>query len=77
MEKGTESKAAIPKKFEFLPNTLSKWLKNAEKIKESYEQRAIGPQRQKMRTVTYQDTENTSLQWFKATRDRTCQCLAL
>ena len=70
VDKGTESKTAIAKKFEVPLNTLSTWIRNAEKIKDSFEQQAMGPQRKKMRTVTYQDTENATLQWFKAARDR-------
>ena len=46
------------------------WIKKAEKIKDAYEQSAFGPQRKKMRTATFKDTEQAVLQWFKAARDQ-------
>lgn len=70
VEKGIESKASIAKKYEIPPNTLSTWLKNADQIEDSYEKRAVGPQRKKMHTATYQDTEEATLQWFKSAQDR-------
>lgn len=45
VERGIESKAVIAKKYEIPPNTLSTWIKNAQKIKEAYEQSTFGPQR--------------------------------
>uniref|UniRef100_A0A8W8JLZ1 HTH psq-type domain-containing protein n=1 Tax=Magallana gigas TaxID=29159 RepID=A0A8W8JLZ1_MAGGI len=51
VERGIESKAVIAKKYEIPPNTLSTWIKNAQKIKEAYEQSTFGPQRKKMRTA--------------------------
>lgn len=47
VEKGIESKASIAKKYEIPSNTLETWLKNADKIKDSYKKRAVGPQRKK------------------------------
>lgn len=35
-------------KFEIIPNILETWLKNAEKIEDSYEKRLIGPRRKKI-----------------------------
>ena len=71
VERGTTIKAAIAKKYEMPPNTLS-WIKNAEKIKDAYmyEQSAFRPQRKKMRTATFKNTEQAVLQWFKAARDQ-------
>ena len=43
VERGTSSKAAITKKYEIPPNTLSMWIKNAERIKNAYKQRYLGP----------------------------------
>nr|XP_034336051.1 tigger transposable element-derived protein 4 [Crassostrea gigas] len=70
VERGIESKAVIAKKYEIPPNTLSTWIKNAQKIKEAYEQSTFGPQRKKMRTAAYKDTEEAVLQWFKTARDQ-------
>ena len=70
VERGTTSKAAIAKKYEIPPNTLSTWIKNAEKIKDAYERSAFGPKRKKMGTATFRDTEQAVLQWYNAARDQ-------
>ncbi|XP_062567409.1 tigger transposable element-derived protein 4-like [Saccostrea cucullata] len=70
VERSQLSKAEIAKKYEVPHNTLSTWLKNAEKIKLAYEESSFGPQRKKMRKATYENTEQAVLQWFKAARDK-------
>ena len=77
VEKGTESKAAIANKFEVPSNTLSTWLKNAEKIKESYEQYTIGPQRKKCAQSPTKTQKMLPYSGSKQYEIETCQCLAL
>lgn len=77
VEKDRESKATIAKKFEVPPNTLSTWLKNAEKIKESYEQRVFGPNAKKCAQSPTKTQKMLPYSSSKQHETETCQCLVL
>jgi hypothetical protein len=66
VEKGVLKKKAIADKFGIPANTLSTWMKNAEKIKTQYCE--IGSDRKRARLCEYPDVEEAVTSWFKAAR---------
>ena len=68
VEKGVKSKSVIAKEYGVPSNTLSTWLKNAEKIKKAYESECFGASRKKMRLAKHEDVEKALYQWLLAAR---------
>lgn len=68
VEKGSKSKTDIAKQFGIPTNTLSTWLKSADRIKSSYAEG--GPVRKRLRMSQYPDLEDAMLMWFKDARSR-------
>ena len=68
VEKGVKSKSEIAKEYGVPSNTLSTWLKNAEKIKKAYESECFGASRKKMRLAKHEDVEKALYQWLLAAR---------
>jgi len=70
VEKATKTKAEIARNLGIPSNTLSTWIKNANKIKDAYLQSSFSPARKRMRTANYDDVEQAILKWFTSVRDQ-------
>ena len=68
VERGGKAKGEIAKDFGVPGNTLSTWLKNAEKIKASYLEGHAAQKRQ--RTSQHPALDEALLLWFKDARSR-------
>ncbi|XP_067669261.1 uncharacterized protein [Haliotis asinina] len=65
VEKGQQSKAQIAREFGVPPNTLSTWLKQADRIKTAYLECSFNPTRKRLRSVQYEDVDDATLQWYR------------
>ncbi|CAC5399120.1 Receptor-type tyrosine-protein phosphatase T,Tyrosine-protein phosphatase non-receptor type 22,Receptor-type tyrosine-protein phosphatase kappa,Receptor-type tyrosine-protein phosphatase F,Tyrosine-protein phosphatase 99A,Tyrosine-protein phosphatase Lar,Receptor-type tyrosine-protein phosphatase alpha,Receptor-type tyrosine-protein phosphatase epsilon,Receptor-type tyrosine-protein phosphatase gamma,Receptor-type tyrosine-protein phosphatase N2,Receptor-type tyrosine-protein phosphatase U,Receptor-type ty len=70
VERASKPKSEIARNFGVPSNTLSTWIKNANKIKEAYQQSSFAPERKRMRTATYENVEHALLKWFTSVRDQ-------
>ena len=70
VERAIRPKSEIARHFGVPSNTLSTWIKNAEKIKAAYQQSSFAPDRKRMRTANFEDVEHALLKWFKNVRDQ-------
>ena len=68
VEKGSRSKTQIAADFGVPQNTLSTWIKSAEKIKKAYENSSFGTGRKKMRLAKHEDVEKALYVWILAAR---------
>lgn len=68
VERGEKRKSEIAKEFGIPSNTLSSWLKCADKIKNAYLSSSYGPERKKMRTGNYEDVEQAVFKWYVSAR---------
>ena len=70
VEKGEMTKAVIAKQFQIPANTLSTWIKLADKIKTAYLQSSFNTDRKRMRTAKSEETERTIFKWFTTAREQ-------
>ena len=70
VDKGLKSKSEIARDLGIPQNTLSTWVKSADKIRENYHNQHFGPQRKRMRTAQFSDIEEALYKWFQTQRDK-------
>ena len=64
VEQGTETKGEVARRYNVPPNTLSTWIKNADKIKAASLTADFQPTRKKMRTTPYDDIDKALHGWY-------------
>ena len=67
IEKG-EKKSVVAKRLGIPANTLSTWIKNKDKIMQTYDYN--NPERKRQRLSAYTDVEHALLEWFKQARSK-------
>ncbi|XP_060074781.1 tigger transposable element-derived protein 4-like [Ylistrum balloti] len=68
VERGNRRKSDIAKDFGIPSNTLSSWLKCADKIKNAFLNSTYGPERKKMRTGHFEYIEQALYKWYDEAR---------
>ncbi|XP_033728149.1 tigger transposable element-derived protein 4-like [Pecten maximus] len=68
VERGNRRKSDIAKDFGIPSNTLSSWLKCADKIKNAFLNSTYGPERKKMRTGHFEYIEQALYKWYDDAR---------
>lgn len=68
VEAGLEPKVNIARKYDIPPNTLSTWIKNADRIKAASQAADFRPHRKKLRTTPYDDIDKALYEWYMNAR---------